>query len=221
MALTAWSSFYDHILPEVTGVAPALADFHLRQQCVEFCENSRIHTAEITPIDILANTATYTLTSPVSGAEPFEVNAAWYNGRPLDYAPIDALNQASNYWRSRTGTEALGFTQKQPDQIILYPQPDTALVGGLRVDLVLRPTSVATGLTDWIANRYMKYLAAGVKARLMSMPDKPWTRPDFAQQYLALYQAGETRATIDANRSFTRGALSAQMRPAVSGRKWM
>lgn len=220
MALTAWSSFYDHILPELNGVTPALVDFHLRQTAIEFCQETGIHTLEVAPIDVLAGTSSYVLTSTIAGTEPYQIKNAWFNSRPLDYASIDTLDQSSSYWQAITGTEAMAFTQRQPDTIILYPQPNTALTAGLRVEIILCPTQSATGLQDWVASRYMKQIAAGVKGRLMAMSDKPWTRPEFSSMYTAQFEAAKTRATIDANRSFTRGALSARPRPAVTGRRF-
>lgn len=208
MALTTWSSFYDHILPEVNGVLPAVVDFELRQVAIDFCEQTGVHTAEVAPIDVVGGTAAYTLTSLVAGTEPYRIKAAWYNNRPLDLAPIEALNDYSQYWPSQTDVEARCYTQKQPDQIILFPQPNTSLSGGLRVELILRPTQASTGLTDWIANRYMRVICAGVKARLMSMSDRPWSRPDFAAAFAVEYVSGRGLAEIDANRSFIRSALS-------------
>jgi hypothetical protein len=213
--MTVWSGFYDHILPEVNGVLPASVDFVLRQICIDFCQETGVHTSEVTPINVVALTAEYTLTSTVTGTEPYQVKAAWFDGTPLDLAPIDTLNAAPDYWPNVTATTSTAFTQKQPDKIILYPTPDTAVTAGLRVELILRPTQSSTGLTDWIATRYMRELACGVKGRLMAQSDKPWSRPDQAAYYLGLYEAAKTRATIDVNRSFMRSTLSVRPRPAV------
>lgn len=213
--MTAWASFYDHVLPEVNGVTPALVDFTLRQICIDFCRETGVHTAEVTPINVVANTAEYTLTSPVSETEPYQVKGAWFDGTPLDFAPIDALNAAPDYWPDVASTTPSAFTQKEPSKLILYPKPDTALTAGLRVELILQPTLISTGLTTWIAERYIRDLACGVKGRLMAQPDKPWTRPEQSSYYTTLYEAAKTRATIDVNRSFMRSALSVRPRPAV------
>lgn len=212
---TTWASFYDHILPEVNGVTPAQVDFVLRQVCIEFCEQTGIHSVEVDAIDVVADTATYELTSPVDETEPYQIKAAWFDDRPMDVAPLDALASANPYWGSLTATAAVAYFQRQPDEIILYPIPDTAVTDGLRVEVLLRPTADATGLTGWVANRYVRQLAAGAKARLMAMPDRPWTRPDFAAVYQSEFLDAKTRAKIDANRSLTRATLSARPRPAA------
>lgn len=212
MALTVWADFYDHILPEVSGVTPGIVDLELRQVCIDFCEQTGIHTAEVTPINIVADTASYALTSLEEETEPYRIKAAWFNSRPLDYAPIDALNSYSQYWPDLTSTESSAYTQKKPDTIIVFPTPDTALTAGLRVELILRPTQDSTGLVDWVATRYRRALAAGVKARLMAMPDRPWSRPEHAANYGAEYVSARGLAEVDVNRSLVRSALSVRPR---------
>ena len=212
--MTLWSGFYDHILPEVNGVATGVVDHVLRQVCIDFCEKTRIHLSLVDPIDVVAGTAEYTLTSLVSGTEPYMVNAAWHDELPLRMAPLDSLNSFAEYWPDTDGTP-YAYTQKQSDKIILYPNPTTALTDGLRVELVLRPTSSSTGLTDWIATRYMECLAYGVKGRLMAQPNRPWTNPEYAQYFLSLYERARAKAAIEANKSLMRAALSARQRPAA------
>lgn len=213
MALITWDAFYDHILPELNGVTPGMVDLELRQVCIDFCEQTGIYTAEVTPINVVAGTASYALTTTEEEAEAYRIKAAWFDSRPLDYAPIDALNSYNQYWPSLTSTESYAYTQKQPDTVILFPKPDTALTGGLRVELILRPAQDSTGLIDWVATRYMRALAAGVKARLMAQPDRPWSRPDYAANYGAEYVSARSLAEVDVNRSFVRSALSVRPRP--------
>lgn len=212
--MTAWTGFYDHILPEVNGVAAGVVNFTLRQVCIDFCEETGIHRAEVTPINVVAGTAEYTLTSPVAETEPYKVAAAWHDDLPLDIATLDVLSSFQKYWPDTDGTPR-AYTQKQPDKIVLYPNPETALTAGLRVELILRPTQTSTGLTTWIAERYMDCLAYGVKGRLMAQPNRPWTNPDYAAYYLRLYGSARTAARAEANTSLTRAALSVRPRPAA------
>ena len=212
---TSWASFYDHILPEVNGVAPAQVDFMLRQVAIEFCERTCLHVATLDAIDVVADTATYDLTSNVDETEVYMVKAAWFDGRPLDIAPQDVLASANPRWTTDESTESWAYTQKNPDEIILYPIPTEAVTDGLVVEAILRPTAEATGLTGWVANRYTRQLAAGVKARLMAQPNRPWTNVEYAAIYNNEYQAALTRGTADANRSLTRAALSVRPRPAA------
>lgn len=220
--MTAWADFYDHILPDVNGVSTGVVDHILRQVAIDFCEKTCILTEEADLIDVVADTATYTLVplseaggTPPGLVEPYKIKAAWYDGVPLAIAPIDVLNSANGYWGSDTATVATAYTQKQPDEIILYPNPSVSLDEGLRVELIVRPLQDAAELEDWVANRYMECLAYGVKGRLMAQPNRPWTNPEYASYYLGLYTSARAKATIEANTSLTRGVLSVRQRPAA------
>jgi hypothetical protein len=210
---TAWTGFYDHILPELNGITPAQVDHMLRQVCIDFFEQTGIYSVELDTIDVVAGTATYDLDSPVSQMEPYQVKAAWYDDQPLDIAPLDVLVQANPYWGENTSTKPWAYTQRQTDQIVLYPNPSESLDDGLRVEATLRPTDDATGIVSWVASRYVRVLAAGVKGRLMAQPDRPWTRPEFAGVNLSEYASGRSKARIDANRSLTRASLQVRQRP--------
>lgn len=215
MPVTAWSSFYDYIMPDLMGATTTVVDFELRRVAINFCEETQVHTEEVTPINVLANTAAYTLAPSSVELEPCMVKAAWFDDTPLKYAPMDVLNSVSPQWQDATGPAATAFTHRRPDEIILYPVPDTALTGGLRVEIAVRPSLAATGLTDWITTRYIYAIADGVKGKLMAQPGKPWTNLELAGYHTQLYESAKTRATIDANRSFTRAALSVRPRPAA------
>lgn len=213
--MTAWSTFYDFVMPDVPGISTSFVDFMLRQVAIDFCRKSCLHSVELDAIDVVADQQEYDLTSPIDETEVALVKAAWFNNTPMMFATLDVLNPSNPYWPSLSATDARAFTQRQPDKMLVYPIPDTDLAGGLRVEVVLVPTQSAAGLTDWIANKYRYELACGVKARLMLQPSKPWTNLEAGQYELAQYQAALTRATIDTNRSLTRAAVSAAMRPAA------
>jgi hypothetical protein len=213
--MTAWSGFYDSVLPELNGITTAVVDHTLRQVAIDFCERTCIHSEEVTPINVVAGTANYVLSPLTTGTEAYKIKAAWYDGVPLDIAPLDALNSAYQYWRDHDSPDPRAYTQAKPGEIILYPKPSEDLTGGLRVEIILRPTQTATLLTTWIAERYMYDLSCGVKGRLMAQPGRPWTNPEMASYYLNHYNTARAKATIEANTSLTRGALSVRPRPAA------
>lgn len=210
-----WSAFYDEILPVLNGVTPALVDSMLREVSIEFCRKTCLHSAEVDLIDVSAGVNEYTLTSSVSGTQVAMVKAAWFNGTPLSYIPLEILNQSNPYWPSVTGTEARYYTHRQPGSLLLFPVPDTDASGALRVETILVPTLDATGLTEWIATKYHYELACGAKGRLQMQPARPWTDLEQAQVNLAYYRAAITRATIDTSRGQTRSPISVRMRPAA------
>lgn len=213
--MATWASYYNYILPDLMGVPTAVVDFELRRVCRDLCEQALVHSEEVTPINVVANTATYTLAPVTAETEPVIVKSAWYNDAVLDKAPMDILGDAMSQWQDVSSTSPYAYTQRRPDQITLFPVPSEALTAGLRVEINLRPSLAATGLTDWIATNYIYAIADGVKGKLMAQPGKPWTNPELSAYHTGLYEAAKTRATVDANRSFTRAVLSARPRPAA------
>lgn len=215
MAIVAWSTMYDYILPDVMGVTSAVVDAELRKVCIDFFEQAHVMSEEVTPIDVVAATAEYTLTPVTTETAVVVVKAAWYDDAPLDLAPLDILSSKNPQWQDDTSSSPTAYTQRRPDKIILYPSPTESLADGLRVEIVLKPTLSSTGIEQWVRDRYVAALADGAKGRLMAQPGKPWTNLELSSYHTNLYEAAKTRATIDVNRSFTRAALSVRMRPAA------
>lgn len=205
-----WSAFYDYILPDLPGVPAALVDLHLRRTAIDFLGESGVYTTKITPIDIVAGTADYTLASPVAETEPAFAWALWADTTKLTPTSLAVLD-GSGSWESRTGVVS-SFAQTTPTLVTLYPKPDTASVGGLTGRIAIRPTFTSTGVTDWVGQLYIDALALGTKARLMAMANKPWTNPTMAAANTTLYIAERSKAIIDARRTFAYAAMQVQLR---------
>lgn len=212
MALTLWSTFYDDILPYLNGVTTAVVDARLRKVAIEFCKETLLHSEELALINVVAGTAAYTLTPVTSETDVVQVKAAWVSGAPLDYAPLDVLNTVPGYWGTATSSTPTAYTQRTPTQVILYPAPSENITNGLRVEVTLKPTLTATGLTDWIATKYRYVIADGVIGQLMAQPAVPWNNPQGATYYLTKFEMGKSEAITDTYRSQTRATLQVRMR---------
>lgn len=224
--MTLWSAFYPYVLAEVPMAPEPLVDFMLRKAAIDFCEETAVHSIQADAIDVLAGTAVYPLVPPgviiapaVTAVPDPELDVcmvkyAWLNNQPLPYVSQEILNQQSTtYWRNDTGDKPTGFTQDDQDNLILYPNPTRDYTGtnGLLLTLVVRPSLAATGVKDWIGKRYVQEISYGAVAMLTGMVGKPWSNPEAEQKYTVKFEAAKTKATIDAYRSFTRGALRVQM----------
>lgn len=206
-----WSAFYDYLLPNVPGASAALAELHLRRTAIDFCAVSGVYHAEITPVDIVAGTADYTLVSPDAQAEPAFAWTLWYDTQPLDPATLRSLDASAYKWSAQNG-DPRKFVQKTPTVVTLYPNPGTAKVGGLTGRIALKPTFTATGIADWVGQRYLDTLVAGATARLLALPQKPWTDPNMALANMRIYNAGRSDAFIDAQRSLGNAPVQVMMR---------
>lgn len=198
-----WSEFYPYMLPELPGVPAIMVDHALNSVAIDFMVGSGLQIADLAPIDIVAGTASYTLASPVDGTVVDMIKNAWYNKRLITYVSMDELAQRPTYWPDETGTPT-NFTHDQQGAVILFPKPDASLTGGLNVKASLRPSGSATGIVDWIFDRYVNELAAGAKAKLMIQPGKSWSNGELAILYQGVYNSAKANARLDANRSLTR-----------------
>lgn len=203
--MVKWETFYDLILPEVPGVSTDLVKLHLRQTAIEFFEESGVFNVMLDPISVNANIAEYDLDNPDSTVDIAQIKQVWFGSKKLDPTTFDELGQAPDTWMDRKAEEPTNYTQEAQNTIRLFPTPTKSLRNGLRVRVALRPSLTAAGLEDWVATKYIQELCAGVKAVLMEMSNKPWSNPGDGAKYRALYESAKTRATVDANKSFTRG----------------
>ncbi len=225
-----WSAFYDLVLPEVPGVATALVDLALRRTAIDLCTQSGIYSLTPTsPITVQEEIGDYTLVSPDNQAEPIfvwsveyiygtsnNVNASSSTLGPTTLAILEGL---ADYWRNRVGNP-VAFTQLAPNTLTLFPLPGTNDVPAILLPrIALRPISTATGLADTIANEYMDGIASGAKARLMRMPNKPWTSLGNSQMYQSEYSSARLDAKIAAQRTFAPAPLQVGMPLQVSQMK--
>lgn len=212
--MALWSTLTHRVLLEAPRCSIPLAEEAVRDATIELCEAAQPYIYTLPEVDVVADTATYALTSDVAETEIAMVRSVWYDGTKLDYAPLDALNATQEWWTTESDTPT-AFTMYNPSSITLYPIPTSALTDGLRVEVALRPTSSATGVVDWIATKYSEEIAWGAKARIMAVPDMPFSNPQRALYYGQLFQRAKGLALADTNRSHTRGTLTVRPRPAV------
>ena len=210
-----WSGFYDFVLPELNGVPTDLVDIYLRRAAIEFCEETSVYVSDHDPVSLIKGIAEYDLEPPELETDIVSVKKAWVGDTPIDYLSQDTLNQRMSYWPSDEAARPTAFTQQTQTSILVYPKPTESLRNGLKMKVVLRPSLTATQLTDWMATKYIQEITDGAKAMLMGMENKPWSSPNGEGKYRAQFEAGKTRATIEALRSFTRASQQVQLKRIV------
>ena len=210
-----WSAFYDFVLPELNGVPTDLVDIYLRRAAIEFCEETSVYVADHDPISLIKGIAEYDLEAPETETDIVSVKKAWVGNAPIDYLSQDTLNQRMSYWPADEATQPTAFTQQTQTSIIVYPKPTESFRNGLKMKVVLRPSLNATQIADWVATKYIQEITDGAKAMLMAMENKPWSSPSGEAKYRAQFEAGKTRATIEALRSFTRASQQVQLKRII------
>ena len=206
MVIIKYSELLDDVLPNLAAdPSDPVTEYAIKRACIEFCAGSWIWKELSDPIDVTAGEAFYDL-EPSNGADITAVMDVAYNGTPLPAKSVAWLDANLPGWRSNTATPQY-FTQVDTEQIILAPVPAAALAAGLTLTLAMEPSRSSTGLPKWIFNQYMYTLADGAMARLMLMPDKPWTNLANGQDRRQQFEAGIASARASAVAGLGRATL--------------
>ena len=206
MAIIKYSELLDDVLPSLAAdPSDPVTEYAIKRACIEFCAESWIWKDLGDPLDVEAGEAVYAL-EPANGADITAVMDVAYNGTPLTAKSISWLDSQLPGWRTTQATPQY-FTQVDSEQIILAPVPPDTLADGLTLTVALQPTSNSAGLPKWIVNQYMYALAEGAIARLMLMPDKPWTNIGNGQDRRRNFEASIANARAGAVTALGRAAL--------------
>ena len=211
MATTAFTEFLPEVLPSVPACAEPLAVNAVRNAAIEFCSNTLFwqETQADTAITVAVTpSAPLTLSAP-TGARIIQIMAVTIDGLPLSPISIDMLDDGVYNWRGRTGKPS-AFYQPNPDQLVFVLPPDASYTATLRV--AYSPTRVADGVDERIYQNYLEAVSFGAVARLAAIPGQAFSNPEVASYARAMFNNAMTDATIEANKSYTRGSPQIQMR---------
>lgn len=191
------------VLPDVPGCTNELAVNALRNAAIELCTKSWIYIQASDPQNTVIGQAEYDLDT-FNLYKPIGIVSASFNDAALTPIGITSLNRSNLRWQDDTGTPTNYFSHDYTT-LRLYRIPD--LVGTLNVTIALTPAKNATGIENFIYDLYSEQLAAGAKARLMLIPNKPFSEPNTSREYRAQFSAAITDAKWRAHKSLTNAQL--------------
>lgn len=210
--MQAWASWFPDLLPHVPGCPQVLAEHELRRAAQVLMRRTRAWQVDVPAVAVGAGQDVVTVAPPSADHELVRVEAAWYDGRPLEPTTAEALDALyADDWRAHTGTPSK-YIQMVPGEIRLYPVPVADAVTGLSVRLSVAPSETAAGLPDDIALRFRDDVQVGAKARLMLYPGRPWTNPELAAVYGQAFDSLVGTATATAARSYSRARIPSRMK---------
>lgn len=198
---TALTAFLSEVMPSVPGCPHPVAINAVRSAARELCEKAPIWKNTPTAINVVAGTMEYAF-APATGTLVAGVVFAAYNGNeifPKTEQQLDAIDPA---WRTTSSGDPKYYTQLSQRQIALVPKPGTTLSGGLVLRVSLKPSPTATTVDDSVYEEWREEIAAGALARLMMMPNKPWTNQDEAVFQAGLFMNGIRKAQKRAEDSY-------------------
>ncbi len=170
--MTAIASF----LPKVYQYAPNCAEpaalDAIRSAAIEFCERTRLWR---TTLALTVTTAMTVTLTPISDSVIHDIETiVWDNGKVLEPVTTRYLDERFPLWRAEelTGQPSY-YTQLTEDAITFAPFE----AGTASAYVRLKPTYSCTTLPDFIFNRYLDVIRAGVLARLLMLPGQIFYDP--------------------------------------------
>lgn len=202
------------VLPEVPGCPDPLARAHVLLAAMQFCRESRAWNEFQDPITLQAGVSEYDLDTPSDGIT-LSILGVWIG--PLELKPVSMhqLQDKLPQWRTLQGNEPVFYNAAQDfGSISVYPTPNASGMQML-VQAYYQPKITSTTLPDFIGDRYLEAIAAGAKARLMTMPGVPWSNNGLAAVYKQAFDDAVSAARIEQDHGRTPGTLT--VRPRAFG----
>jgi hypothetical protein len=209
----AYTTLFDDCMPELPGADAAMVLHAIKRVCNDFYERSLYSREILTPMNIVANQATY---AAVSGDPTnFEcgkiISVKMNTGSsagPVKLEPrsTNQLDDELPNWSVQTGTPKY-YTQTAIDNVVLAYVPDTSYTAGLLITISKLPLYAGGGIDDFVFEKFAEGLGAGVKSRMMRMPKKPWSNPNLAEEYGRYFDDEVSAAQAIASRSYGAGRL--------------
>lgn len=99
-------------------------------------------------------------------------------------------------------------TMVSPQRYIVLPLPDAEETYTARMWLALKPLRTADGMDEQALNELEDLIVWGALESLLSMPNKPWTNPEYAVHYGQKFREGYYEKRRRANIGHVRGPMS-------------
>lgn len=193
---------YPFVLPEL----PDCPDATLRQAFVltllDFCQRTHAWNEIADAVRLVDGVAEYDIDYP-SGATPETVSEVWCGPQELRPATMSRLSDELPDWQTATSTRPVYYNATGDwGAIQVYPKPagvsQLATPPTLRLRGVFLPRLDTTTIPDFIAQRWLECITAGVKSRLMLQPSKVWSNEKLGAYHKGQYEElrGEARIVV-------------------------
>lgn len=178
---------YSLFLPDVNLSTTACPEFErinqIRNAAQDFCRRSFMwRVRELALFTTVAGQESYDITAVIpADAQLVGVHSAWANGREVD---VEEPGEVDDYAPGTQGRVDCGWPRcvigiDGPGALRATPAPDS---GGIAITgtLSFAPSDAATGVPDFIFNRWRREIASGAIEILCAQEGKPWSNPGLA-----------------------------------------
>lgn len=184
------SDFLPEVLVEVPDVPDVVAEHHIRNAIIDFCQRSTYYRADLA-FNTVADQAQYTSADFTLPADTRIVEI--YDGRLgtdrsiYRKTPGQLETEVGYDWASRTG-DVYYVTREDTESLTLVRVPTT--VKAVVIKAALKPTQTATTVDDLLYNDWHELIAIGALARIYKIPNKVWSDNQTALMNAGLFENG-------------------------------
>lgn len=177
----------------VPGATKEIIDDAIRSSARKFCSDTHLYVRQLTAINIVALTPTYTLTAP-SDTAIVDVEHVEINDKPIGAVSEDLLNKSNENWRTQESTEPTQI-MVDPEKVLRLKQiPTEDITGGLKVWVSLKPNPTTTVIPDFIYDDWFDCVLNGALSKLLKQPNQVWTNIQLGNFYENEYDGEMTKA---------------------------
>lgn len=170
----------------------------------DFCQATRLHTYEAENETVMALVSDYDIELPDTTVEAIAIEYMSLDGTEVKARDTAWLDKMIPDWRKRSADDFRYFTQLTKYSFTFPCVPITnQTVGGLYYRVQIKPKQDATSVDGDLADEWIEAFSDGAKAKLLAVPDKPWTQLKRAEHLDHLYRSARGRAKIRASKSRT------------------
>jgi len=208
MISTDWRSFVPLVRMSTVKCPISAMIAKIRDAAREFCARSRVWVIVSDTADLYAGEEVYGLRPP-SGVDFCDVLTVRHKGRRIEV-------RTPEQWRALGYASAdtpQYFTVTEPGLVRLYPVPNEDQAGVLLVEVVAQPSVKSTQAPAFLLNRYGSIIAQGALARLLLIPDRPWTDMNSAVVSQRLFEDGIAGARITMEQGGGGASTTVRYRP--------
>lgn len=182
MNMVDLSVFLPHIKQYAPGCPAPTAYFGLRQAAIDFCQRTKTWRYE-DDFTVSANDCDQ-ISTPADSIL-LDLEKVLFDGNPLEPKTTAWLDDNVRGWRTNetTGGPSRYVTQTEPNTIRLIPGQD----GHVYVYAWLKPSQDAEQLPEFLAAQYRETIAHGALARILMMPNMPFSNPNLGGMFMTLF----------------------------------
>lgn len=212
--------FKQYIAADVLPCPDPVIERAILNTLIEFCEKTHVLTREFT-VTLTSETVDSNLQNSIDidlgdyfdgHVAPVIVMEFNLDGTPKYPKRKQLLNTVpSTVWTKIKEGSTIYFDFPDDSTIRLFDRSTTTETY-LYVKMVVKPKRIATQVDDALFDDWLDEIAAGVKYRLLSMPNKEWSDARGAQQNYLAWKRGISKARLKVRKSFTDDPLEVHPR---------